>query len=65
MGLDPGFRTGTKVAVVDATGKVVAHDTIYPAPAAHKWDQALATLAALAAKHGCRPRRDRQRHRVA
>ncbi len=30
MGLDPGFRTGVKVAVVDATGKVVATDTIYP-----------------------------------
>lgn len=52
MGLDPGFRTGTKVAVVDATGKVVAHDTIYPHQPQGKWDQALATLAALAAKHG-------------
>ncbi|ORJ94687.1 Tex family protein [Prescottella equi] len=52
MGLDPGFRTGTKVAVVDATGKVVAHDTIYPHQPHNKRDQALATLAALAAKHG-------------
>ncbi|WP_433611919.1 Tex family protein [Prescottella agglutinans] len=52
MGLDPGFRTGTKVAVVDATGKVVAHDTIYPHQPHNKWDQSLATLAALAAKHG-------------
>lgn len=52
MGLDPGFRTGTKVAVVDATGKVVAYDTIYPHPPQGKWDQSLATLAALAAKHG-------------
>ena len=34
MGLDPGFRTGVKVAVVDATGKVVATDTIYPHVAA-------------------------------
>ncbi|MER5354172.1 Tex family protein [Kitasatospora sp. NPDC002551] len=51
MGLDPGFRTGVKVAVVDATGKVVAYDTIYPHQPANKWDAALATLAALAKKH--------------
>ncbi|MFC9763126.1 Tex family protein [Rhodococcus jostii] len=52
MGLDPGFRTGTKVAVVDATGKVVAHDTIYPHQPQNKWDASLATLASLVAKHG-------------
>ncbi|NLU63219.1 RNA-binding transcriptional accessory protein [Rhodococcus sp. HNM0563] len=52
MGLDPGFRTGTKVAVVDATGKVVDHTTIYPHQPHNKHDQALATLAALVAKHG-------------
>ncbi|WP_305094653.1 Tex family protein [Prescottella sp. R16] len=52
MGLDPGFRTGTKVAVVDATGKVVDHATIYPHQPHNKRDQALATLAGLAAKHG-------------
>ncbi|MGW0045243.1 Tex family protein [Rhodococcus sp. NPDC003348] len=51
MGLDPGFRTGTKVAVVDATGKVLAHETIYPHQPANKWDQSLATLAGLAAKY--------------
>ncbi|MFC5885890.1 Tex family protein [Kitasatospora sp. CM 4170] len=51
MGLDPGFRTGVKVAVVDATGKVLAHDTIYPHQPANKWDAALATLAALAKRH--------------
>ncbi|MFF0814273.1 Tex family protein [Rhodococcus sp. NPDC003318] len=51
MGLDPGFRTGTKVAVVDATGKVLDHTTIYPHQPANKWDQSLATLAGLAAKH--------------
>ncbi|WP_211785952.1 Tex family protein [Kitasatospora atroaurantiaca] len=51
MGLDPGFRTGVKVAVVDATGKVVAHDTIYPHQPANKWDASIATLAALAARH--------------
>ena len=52
MGLDPGFRTGTKVAVVDATGKVVAHETIYPHQPQNKWDSSLATLAGLVAKHG-------------
>ncbi|MEV7927474.1 Tex family protein [Kitasatospora sp. NPDC088779] len=51
MGLDPGFRTGVKVAVVDATGKVLAYDTIYPHQPANKWDAALASLAALAKKH--------------
>ncbi|MFF1867769.1 Tex family protein [Kitasatospora herbaricolor] len=51
MGLDPGFRTGVKVAVVDATGKVVAYDTIYPHQPANKWDASIATLAALAKKH--------------
>ncbi|MDI9931325.1 Tex family protein [Rhodococcus sp. IEGM 1354] len=51
MGLDPGFRTGTKVAIVDATGKVVDYDTIYPHKPQGKWDQAVATLAGLAAKH--------------
>jgi uncharacterized protein len=51
MGLDPGFRTGVKVAVVDATGKVVATDTIYPHVPAHKWNEALVTLARLAKQH--------------
>ena len=51
MGLDPGFRTGVKVAVVDATGKVVATDTIYPHVPQNRWDEALAMLAALAAAH--------------
>ena len=48
MGLDPGFRTGVKVAVVDATGKVVATATIYPHEPQRRWDEALATLAKLA-----------------
>lgn len=51
MGLDPGLRTGVKVAVVDATGKVLATDTIYPHEPRRQWDQSLATLAALAKKH--------------
>jgi uncharacterized protein len=62
MGLDPGFRTGVKVAVVDATGKSVATETIYP----HElkggraagggrgggWEPSIAVLARLAAAHG-------------
>ncbi|WP_345641964.1 Tex family protein [Streptomyces tremellae] len=51
LGLDPGFRTGVKVAVVDATGKVVATDTVYPHVPANKWDAALDTLARLAKEH--------------
>ncbi|EIV94646.1 Tex family protein [Frankia sp. QA3] len=51
MGLDPGYRTGVKVAVVDATGKVVATDTIYPHVPARRWDESIATLARLAAEH--------------
>ncbi|MEU6084166.1 Tex family protein [Streptomyces sp. NPDC047108] len=51
MGLDPGFRTGVKVAVVDATGKVAATDTIYPHVPQQKWDEALARLAKLAQEH--------------
>jgi uncharacterized protein len=51
MGLDPGFRTGVKVAVVDATGKVVATATIYPHVPARKWDESIAVLARLAAQH--------------
>ncbi|OQO89894.1 RNA-binding transcriptional accessory protein [Saccharomonospora piscinae] len=52
MGLDPGYRTGVKVAVVDGTGKVVATDTIYPHKPQARWDQALATLERLARAHG-------------
>jgi len=51
MGLDPGFRTGVKVAVVDATGKVVDTATIYPHKPQGRWDEALATLGALVARH--------------
>ncbi|WP_400159880.1 Tex family protein [Arthrobacter sp. BPSS-3] len=51
LGLDPGLRTGVKVAVVDGTGKVVATDTVYPHAPARKWDEALRTLTALARKH--------------
>ncbi len=51
MGLDPGFRTGVKVAVVDATGKAVATETIYPHQPANRWDESIATLARLAKAH--------------
>ena len=51
MGLDPGFRTGVKVAVVDATGKVVNTGVIYPHVPQNQWDKSIATLAALAAAH--------------
>jgi protein Tex len=51
MGLDPGFRSGVKVAVVDATGKVVDTTTIYPHEPQRRWDEALAILGKLAVKH--------------
>ena len=51
MGLDPGLRTGVKVAIVDATGKVVDTATIYPHQPRNDWDGALHTLAQLAARH--------------
>ncbi|MDQ7990598.1 MAG: Tex family protein, partial [Candidatus Dactylopiibacterium sp.] len=52
MGLDPGLRTGVKVAVVDATGKLLDTATIYPHEPRRDWNGALATLAALVARHG-------------
>jgi len=51
VGLDPGFRTGVKVAVTDSTGKVVDVTTIYPHEPHRQWDKSIETLAALAAKH--------------
>jgi len=51
LGLDPGFRTGVKVAVVDATGKVVDTGVIYPHEPQRRWDEALAALGALCIKH--------------
>jgi uncharacterized protein len=51
MGLDPGYRTGVKVAVVDATGKVVATSVIYPHEPQRRWDEALAALGKLAVQH--------------
>ncbi|MEU6102816.1 Tex family protein [Streptomyces flaveolus] len=51
LGLDPGFRTGVKVAVIDATGKVVATDVIHPHVPANRWDEAIAKLARLSKEH--------------
>jgi uncharacterized protein len=51
MGLDPGIRSGVKVAVVDQTGKLVAATTVYPHEPKRDWHGALATLAALCLKH--------------
>ena len=52
LGLDPGIRTGCKLAIVDATGKLLATETIYPHEPRRQWDQSLHTLKALCVKHG-------------
>ncbi|MGE8289179.1 MAG: Tex family protein [Stenotrophomonas sp.] len=51
LGLDPGIRTGCKVAVVDATGKLVATDTIYPHEPRRQWEQSLQALKQLCSKY--------------
>ena len=51
MGLDPGIRTGVKVAVTDETGKVLDTATVYPHQPRNDWDGSLHTLAQLAVKH--------------
>ena len=51
MGLDPGIRTGVKVAVVDGTGKLLETATVYPHQPRNDWEGALATLGALCARH--------------
>ncbi len=52
MGLDPGIRTGVKVAVVDATGKLVDTATVFPHEPRRDWEGSLHTLGKLCAKHG-------------
>jgi uncharacterized protein len=52
MGIDPGIRTGCKIAVVDATGKLLDNATIYPHEPRCDWDGSMSTIARLAAKHG-------------
>jgi uncharacterized protein len=51
LGLDPGYRTGVKVAVVDPTGRVVATETIHPHQPRGRWDESIAVLARLAELH--------------
>jgi uncharacterized protein len=51
IGIDPGFRTGSKVAVVDSTGKVLETTTIYPHEPQKQWNAALKTLATLVDRH--------------
>ncbi|UCV10313.1 RNA-binding transcriptional accessory protein [Dechloromonas denitrificans] len=51
MGVDPGIRTGCKLAIVDATGKMLDHATIYPHEPRCDWDGSMSTIARLAAKH--------------
>ncbi len=52
MGLDPGIRTGVKVAVVDTTGKLVETATVFPHEPRRDWEGSLRTLARLCAQHG-------------
>ncbi len=52
LGLDPGLRTGCKVAVIAATGKVLEFATIYPHEPKRQWDESIAVLAALCLRHG-------------
>jgi len=52
IGLDPGLRTGVKVAVVDGTGRMAAADTIFPHAPKNQWDASIARLAVLAKEHG-------------
>lgn len=51
MGLDPGIRTGVKVAVVDGTGQVLDYTTVFPLPPQSAWHEAIAELAKLASKY--------------
>ncbi|MCK5894024.1 MAG: RNA-binding transcriptional accessory protein [Endozoicomonadaceae bacterium] len=51
LGLDPGLRTGVKVAVVDSTGKLLDHTTIFPHVPQNRWNDSLAAIAKLTLKH--------------
>ncbi|HCL39449.1 MAG TPA: RNA-binding transcriptional accessory protein, partial [Marinobacter hydrocarbonoclasticus] len=51
LGLDPGLRTGVKVAVIDGTGQVVDHGAIFPHAPQNKWDQSIAQMAAWCQKY--------------
>ena len=62
MGIDPAYRTGCKVAVVDATGKLLATKTIYPHQPQKRRDEALKTLTMLVQKPPGQPHHHWQRH---
>jgi len=51
LGIDPGYRTGSKVAVVDPTGKLLDSDAIYPHPPQKKWDEAVSILEEMVNRH--------------
>ena len=51
LGLDPGLRTGCKIAIVDATGKLLATTTIYPHAPQNNWDKSVRTLVNLCKQH--------------
>jgi len=51
LGLDPGYRSGVKVTVVDHTGKVVDHETLYPHQPRNRWKESVAALATLCVRH--------------
>lgn len=51
MGLDPGLRTGVKLVVVDATGQLLEHTTIFPHAPKNQWEESIQTIATLCAKH--------------
>lgn len=54
IGLDPGIRTGVKVAIVDGTGKLLDTSTLYPHPPRRQWDESIHALAKMAEKHNAR-----------
>ncbi|HBR95990.1 MAG TPA: RNA-binding transcriptional accessory protein [Gammaproteobacteria bacterium] len=54
IGLDPGIRTGVKVAVIDETGKLLETTTLYPHPPKKQWDASIHALAQLAQRHGAK-----------
>ncbi|MDH5764999.1 MAG: RNA-binding transcriptional accessory protein [Gammaproteobacteria bacterium] len=54
IGLDPGLRTGVKVAVVDSTGKYLDHATIYPHPPRNSWEESIVTIVSLARKYNAK-----------
>lgn len=51
LALDPGFRAGVKIAAIDETGKLLETVTVYPHQPQNRWDEAIAVIAALAARH--------------